>query len=140
MALVAVVAHREALEPLVDVALARHVVVRPDDVGRARVGRERLELRRGGAAGAGEPAPERVLARDYAKNQAPRDAAQIVGEFGVVSELRGAVILSEVVGLHKLGGRIHLADLAHRQGDGAALLKDPRPEYRGFGAGRYHRP
>ena len=69
---------------------------------------------------------------DHAEQQVPGQPATIVLELRLVGERPRAERLARIVGLDELRGGIDLADRAHRQHGGAALVQQ-RPDERRVG-------
>lgn len=109
---------------MVEEPIARHVVVDPDDVRRAGVADERLELRRRHTRPAREPPEERVLPIDAPGEKVEREEPPVVFEPRLVREPRGREDGCDVLGLHEPSSRTHTSDGAHRSADGPALDQD----------------
>jgi hypothetical protein len=123
LAVAAVRVGRVELLALIQEALAREVVVQPDDVGRARVLEEPFELVLGHARHVAQPRPHEHVGREPAGEEVERDPAPFVLEVLLVPEPRRRVRVAEVVCLHELRVRDHLANRPHRQDDGLALME-----------------
>jgi hypothetical protein len=126
---------RIALETVVEPALAGDVVVDAHDVGRAGVLLEPQQFF-GRGFRLEQVIPQGVVFVDPAAQHVPAEPAALVEEIRDLRHFRRAVGARQVVGLHQLGVRIDLADLAHRQHGGAALVDEGAHEGRLAGAVR----
>jgi hypothetical protein len=100
-----------ALHPLVEEPLAREVVVDPDDVRRARVGQEFLELALRDRVR--EVAPQRVVPVHAARQEVEAEPAALVLVGRLVGEVLRGERPAQVLGLDEAGGGVHPADGAH---------------------------
>ena len=118
---------RIALDAVVEEAFARRIVVEPDDVRRARVRCQLLEL--GAEARTREVRPERMPWRHAPGQEVERQPAARVLVARLIGERGRAVRLGEVLGLNQARGRIDLPDGAHREPDRGDLVEEDAREY-----------
>jgi hypothetical protein len=117
---------RITLHPVVQEALAGRVVVEPDDVRRAGVGGQLLELT--ADAGTRQIGPERMPRRDPPGQEIEGQPAARVLVAGLIGEPWRAVGLREVLGLNQPRARVDLPDRAHREPDRHDLVDEDAHE------------
>src|SRR4051812_39795951 len=115
---------RIVLHSFIEKALARYVVVEPDDVRGTRMLGKPLELRCTQAAVPCEPVPKRMVASDAPTEQVPPQPTQLVLELGLITEQGSAEGLPHIIRLYELDLRIDVADGAHRAYDSFALVQE----------------